>query len=444
MKSIFEKFLSCTRYKFDIFWKLILIIVLLQIYSYYTYIEDIVDEIHTRNLKAVQIFNDRFTYKNWGLSKLGEEPFKNCKEKRCYAFKAHKYLQKPVEKSDGIMVHIPNLHYLHFLRNYKRRREQLWLFYTLESQRRSYCSLFYNIEDLDDLFNLTVTFKHESDFVMDYHSFSDWKSLVYTPNYVSLLTNLTTNYEKLAQLYRNVKPIENKPFIFWFVSNCFTPSRREDYIKELIKYVQVDIYGTCENKFEFSKLDPCKGSFNNELCTKDLYNSYKFYLAFENGQCNEYITEKFWKLYNPNHLFDVHVIPIVRGAKEEHYRKRMPLEHKSFINADSFKNPKELANYLKYLNENTTAFLEYFEWKTDLLDYEKNKNQSINSTKTEMKDDSSPFCEICAKLYNQTYLKTNNKIVRISEWFNPEIDCWDRGEKNLFFVWVAKAFGYCV
>lgn len=252
------------------------------------------------------------------------------------------------------------------------------------------------------------------------------------------------NYKKLTESFQNIKPINKRPYIFWFVSNCFTPSRREDYIKELTKHVQVDIYGTCENQFEFTKPDPCKGSSDSEMCTKELFNSYKFYLSFENGQCSEYITEKFWKLYNPNNLFDVNVIPVVRGAKEEHYRERMPLMHKSFINADNFKTPKELADFLHYLNENSTAFLEYFEWKTELLNNEKIKNQSHNFTKIEPKDDTSPFCEMCVKLHNQTYLKTNNKIVKISEWFNSKKDCWDQGEKNLIFVWIAKAFGYCV
>ncbi len=412
-------------------------------YCYYFYTEDIVFEIHKRNLKAVQILNERFTFKNWALSGLGEEPFRNCKEKRCYAFKAHKYLQKPLERSDGIMVHIPNLYYLYYLRNYKRRREQLWLFYTLESQRRSYCSLFYNIDDLDDLFNLTVTFKQDSDFVVDYRNFPDWGSLAYTPNYAHLFTSPAISYEKIMQFFINVKPIKNKPFIFWLVSNCLTPSRREDYVNELTKYVQVDIYGTCKSEFDSTKPDPCKDT-SDEMCLKNMFKSYKFYLSFENGQCNEYITEKFWKLYNPEYLFDVNIIPVVRGAKEEHYKQRMFPGHKSFINADNFKNAKELANYLHFLNENSTAFLEYFQWKTELLNNKNTKNQTMNSKQIDNKDDTSPFCEICAKLHNESYLKNNNKILRISEFFNPQIDCWDRGEKNLFLVWIAKAFGYCV
>jgi len=33
--------------------------------------------------------------------------------------------------------------------------------------------------------------------------------------------------------------------VAWFVSHCETSSRREKYVEELRKYVDVDIYGKC-------------------------------------------------------------------------------------------------------------------------------------------------------------------------------------------------------
>lgn len=32
--------------------------------------------------------------------------------------------------------------------------------------------------------------------------------------------------------------------VAWFVSNCGTLNKREDYVKELSKYIDVDIYGS--------------------------------------------------------------------------------------------------------------------------------------------------------------------------------------------------------
>lgn len=40
----------------------------------------------------------------------------------------------------------------------------------------------------------------------------------------------------------------------------------------------------------------------------------------------------------------------------------VPDDH-SVIRTDSFKNPKELGEYLLYLNQNNTEYLKYLEWK---------------------------------------------------------------------------------
>ena len=56
------------------------------------------------------------------------------------------------------------------------------------------------------------------------------------------------------------------------------------YAQELALYIKVDIYGECGDK----SCDRTKP----ESCFKMLKNKYKFYLAFENSNCQYYITEK--------------------------------------------------------------------------------------------------------------------------------------------------------
>lgn len=72
--------------------------------------------------------------------------------------------------------------------------------------------------------------------------------------------------------------------VAWIVSNCHPQNDRMKYALELQKYIDVDIYGKC------GKLSCPK----TEKCWKTLEKEYKFYLAFENGNCKEYITEKFF------------------------------------------------------------------------------------------------------------------------------------------------------
>ena len=66
------------------------------------------------------------------------------------------------------------------------------------------------------------------------------------------------------------------------VSNCQTSNNRMNYVRELQKYIKVDVYGNC-------------GTLSCPFdCFDKLKAEYKFYLAFENSNCRDYITEKFY------------------------------------------------------------------------------------------------------------------------------------------------------
>lgn len=53
------------------------------------------------------------------------------------------------------------------------------------------------------------------------------------------------------------------------------------------------------------------------------------------------------------------------GAAKWYYERVAPAH--SFIHVDDFDSPKSLANYLRYLDRNDTAYNEYFRWKVILL-----------------------------------------------------------------------------
>ena len=59
-------------------------------------------------------------------------------------------------------------------------------------------------------------------------------------------------------------------------------SRREEYVKELQRYIPVDVFGDC------GSLHCKRGS---PACAARMAH-YKFYLAFENSLCTDYVTEK--------------------------------------------------------------------------------------------------------------------------------------------------------
>jgi len=74
--------------------------------------------------------------------------------------------------------------------------------------------------------------------------------------------------------------------VAWFVSNCNAVNGRENYVNELRQYIDVHVYGVCGDL-------SCPRS-DARRCFDMLATDYKFYLAFENSNCRDYITEKFY------------------------------------------------------------------------------------------------------------------------------------------------------
>ena len=105
---------------------------------------------------------------------------------------------------------------------------------------------------------------------------------------------LNTPYEKFS-VYKNLEKLPSVPainyafsktkLISWFVSNCDGTNGRTEYVKELQKYAKVDVHGEC---------GPLTCSRLSNSCFEMLETDYKFYLAFENSNCRDYITEKFF------------------------------------------------------------------------------------------------------------------------------------------------------
>ena len=117
--------------------------------------------IRAQNLKPVQLLTELFESSEKWNDKIGRDVFKDCPESRCFAFRYRSNSQVALESSDGVVVHAPNLYRIPSRDTYHRRSRQLWVYYTLESQRLSVCLRDFKITDLDDWFNITRTVKSE-------------------------------------------------------------------------------------------------------------------------------------------------------------------------------------------------------------------------------------------------------------------------------------------
>ena len=147
---------------------------------------------------------------------------------------------------------------------FKKPKDQIWIVYMLESPFHTG-----PLESVRNLINMTATYRIDSTIVTPYERFVPYEN--------------ASQYQLLPPK-RNYASGKSKK-VAWFVSNCSPKNNRMGYARELSKYIEVDIYGPC------GKLTCPRHS---KQCFKMLNDKYKFYLAFENSNCKDYITEKFY------------------------------------------------------------------------------------------------------------------------------------------------------
>uniref|UniRef100_A0ACB8ET48 Alpha-(1,3)-fucosyltransferase 11 n=1 Tax=Sphaerodactylus townsendi TaxID=933632 RepID=A0ACB8ET48_9SAUR len=120
--------------------------------------------------------------------------------------------------------------------------------------------------------------------------------------------------------------------------------------------LQVDSYGECLNNRELptARLRDTSTATTEDPEFMAFISQYKFHLAMENAICHDYMTEKLWR---PMH---VGAVPVYRGSPS--VRDWMPDNH-SIILIDDFGSPKELAEYLDFLDRNPDEYVKYLDYK---------------------------------------------------------------------------------
>ncbi|KAA0709891.1 Alpha-(1,3)-fucosyltransferase 9 [Triplophysa tibetana] len=216
----------------------------------------------------------------------------------------------------GILFHHRDIHQdLSNMPTLPRPYFQKWVWMNMESPSNSGL-----IPGLNALFNLTTSYRRDSDITVPYGQTS----------------------ERSAD-DRTYQIPQKEKFICWIVSNWNPDHERSKYYEKLKEHVSVETFGK---------------SFNRYVSDGDypkLVSICKFYLSFENSIHEDYITEK---LFNPMTLGTV---PVVLGPSRKNYERFIPAD--SFIHVDDFKTAGELAEHLKVLHQNTDMYVKYFGWR---------------------------------------------------------------------------------
>uniref|UniRef100_UPI00358E237C alpha-(1,3)-fucosyltransferase 7-like isoform X2 n=1 Tax=Myxine glutinosa TaxID=7769 RepID=UPI00358E237C len=298
-----------------------------------------------------------------------------------------------------------------------RRPDQQWVWMSLEAPPNA------KTEHLEGMFNLTLTYRRDSDIFSPYgwleeiknkewhclenvkltgeHASVDHEAVKAFPAQLSRLIEkkgylpeqvfnadetglssgkrcpreLSSRSERILAQSPSTPPAQEsilpkkQELAVWVTSHWTEKLARVIYFRCLQPHISVKVFGRYDQPL-------C----SEWPCMKARLSLYKFYLAFENSKQRDYITEKFW-----HNSFLAGLVPVVFGTTRKNYEDFVPGD--SFIHVDDFSSPAELAAHLHYLDQNDTAYQAYFDWHAKFR---------LHTNKTFI----SRLCDICHNLSN--------------------------------------------
>ncbi|CAF0723537.1 unnamed protein product [Brachionus calyciflorus] len=274
----------------------------------------------------------------------------------------------------------------------KNNPEQIWILWNDEATKIN--SAFNSISKL---FNWTLSFKTDAEIFEGSYGF-------FLPNKHISESDLIRYKEEIHENF-----VKRENAILWFVSNCKSKLRSRVAL-EISQYYPLHIYGKCDLSKDFTESEikakyPYLKVFSNEKCSRDSecelekFQSYKYYLAFENTNCTDYVTEKIWKSLNK------HMIPIALQPNRQSYQS-FSIPSKSFIHLEDYDfNVRQLTNHLNSINQDFSLYYKYLKWTYVYL---KTHNDGKETEPHRM-------CQLCKKLNT---FKKRISYKRIADFFN--------------------------
>lgn len=272
------------------------------------------------------------------------------------------------------------------LENFKRDPSQLWLLWNDEANI---------VPDSIDKFRFNWTLSYNSKSEASYCTYGCTDSLEVRPSDTEFFKFVKNEFE------------QREKSAIWFVSNCGAKFRM-NFSAKLGNLYPIKMFGTCNTvlketfsdlKFIYFNDTSCK---RESACENEILRKNKFYLSFENQNCTDYVTEKFWR------SLDYGLIPIVIQPNKEYYEKIAPSN--SFIHASDFDyDVVKLTNYLERVSSDFYMYRKYLEWKKETRVLY--KAEDVEKFR---------LCELCEKMNKFKNLVYNSYYENVSEWFNKQ------------------------
>lgn len=206
----------------------------------------------------------------------------NCKFQNCFIVKKRDFFFD-ITDYDAILINVAGLKYNRLEIPSARSDNQVYVFVAIEPA--AYWTL--PEEDYNYYFNYTMTYRLDSDIVYPYFMVKNKRGELVGPKINAHYRNITRMKPTQQSI---IDMLQNKTSAAaWFVTNCRDINKRLTFghgiNRALSKYnLSVDIFGDCGNKI-------CQKG-QSGVCLESVERSYYFYFAFENSNCEDYVTEK--------------------------------------------------------------------------------------------------------------------------------------------------------
>ncbi|MEQ2196399.1 hypothetical protein XENOCAPTIV_024858 [Xenoophorus captivus] len=208
-----------------------------------------------------------------------------------------------------------------------RPSTQKWIWMNYESPSHTSGLWF-----LEDVFNLTMSYRTDSDIFLPYGYL--------VPRARTATRGPGNGFTHQLSGSRHPR----KGLVAWVISNWSATQARVGFYQQLRKFIRVDVFGRAGRPLERSS-----GSVVR------LLRRYMFYLALENSQHTDYITEKLWNAVLAG------AVPVVLGPSRQNYERFLPAE--AFIHVEDFPTVKELARYLRKLRGDPARMRRHLDWR---------------------------------------------------------------------------------
>ncbi|XP_064555573.1 alpha-(1,3)-fucosyltransferase C [Drosophila montana] len=331
--------------------------------------------------RSILLWSSFFGDRRWKLpfDALGPQQFRDelkCPVYQCELSNRHDFLPS-LELYDAIVFHVAQPFPLLKPLPARRSPHQAYVFALMEPPGETK----HQLSDELNFYNLTMTYRLDSDIVWPYAQLLDMETGApvapsLQPHWREPPALGSWNDSTVWRLW----PTKTK-MAAWFVSHCKTLSKREQLAAALQQHIQLDIYGSCGN-LNCARGDP--------RCDDMLDTDFMFYLAFENSLCMDYVTEKLYA------ALQRHIVPVVFGGAN--YTRFLPPH--SYIDAEHFDSVEQLAEHLRFVAGDVQEYMSYFWWRQHY--------KLANS---------SPFCELCARLHHPSWTHRTQIYGDIRAWW---------------------------